>query len=190
METKALWDTGSQVSLISEKWILKNTPHSAVRSLSEIIGPEILDGRAVNKTPIPFSGWVELKFRLPSVSPTQLELIVPVLVAKDEEVGEEPIIGYNVIDHLLEMGIEPPRVVAEAVSTAFSFDCRKTEVFFKVMKSGDDGLSSGTVKISRENTTIPAGQTTMVRCSVRAGQLPAKQDALFDHVYVLSCQRG
>lgn len=134
VETKALWDTGSQVCLINEKWRQQNIPHTTLRSLTEIIGPGTLDGRAVNKTPIPLSGWVEIKFKLPSVSPTQLELVVPVLVVNEDGVGEEPIIGFNVIEHLLERGIDPPRVVTEAVSTAFSFDCKKTEVFLKVMK--------------------------------------------------------
>ncbi|XP_043970233.1 v-maf avian musculoaponeurotic fibrosarcoma oncogene homolog Gb isoform X1 [Gambusia affinis] len=102
VETRALWDTGSQVCLMSEKWRKQNLPHVTIRSLTEIIGPGILDGRAVNKTPIPFIGWVEVKFKLPSVSQTQLELWVPVLVAEEDAVGEEPIIGYNVIEYLLK----------------------------------------------------------------------------------------
>ncbi|KAK7878975.1 hypothetical protein WMY93_034189 [Mugilogobius chulae] len=36
-ETKALWDTGSQVCLINEKWRQRNIPHATVRSLSEIL---------------------------------------------------------------------------------------------------------------------------------------------------------
>lgn len=107
--TKALWDTGSQVCLINEKWRQQNIPHTTVRSIAEILGPGILDGRAVNQTPIHFSGWVEIKFRLPTEEAAQLELLVPV--------PEEPIIGFNVIEYLLERGIEPPRVMTEAPLT-------------------------------------------------------------------------
>ncbi|XP_019221791.1 uncharacterized protein LOC109204700 [Oreochromis niloticus] len=180
VKTTALWDTGSQVCLINEKWRQQNIPHLKVRSLTEIIGPGILDGRAVNQTPIPFSGWVEIKFGLPTEEAAQLELLVPVLVAQEDGVAEEPIIGFNVIEHMLERGIEPPRAVTEAVSTAFSIDCKKAEVFIKVMKSGDDGLGEGRVKTGRELMSIPPGQTRVVKCSVRAGPLPAGQDVLFE----------
>lgn len=51
-----------------------------MRSLSEILGPGILEGKAVNQNPIPFSGWVEVKFELRDSEATPLELQVPVLV--------------------------------------------------------------------------------------------------------------
>lgn len=172
-----------QVCLINEKWRYQHLPHTIVRSISEILGSDTLDGRAVNQTPIPFSGWVEIKFRLPTKEATQLELLVPVLVAYEDGVAEEPIIGFTVIEDLLERGIEPPHVVTGAVSTAFSFDCKRAEVFLNVMRSGGDGLGEGTVKTGKELTTLPAGATANVRCSVRAGPLPDRQD-------VPSYQRG
>lgn len=180
VKTKALWDTGSQVCLVSEKWRQQNTPHTTVRSLSEIIGPDILAGRAVNQTPIPFFGWVKIKFRLPTNEATQLELLVPVLITHEDGVAEEPIIGFNVFGYLLESGIDPPHVVTEAVSTAFSFKCKKAEVFLKVMRSGEDGLGEGTEKTGRALVTIPAGQTKAVKCRLRAGPLPDHQDVLFE----------
>lgn len=180
VKTRALWDTGSQVCLINEKWRQQNIPHTTVRSISEILGPATLDGRAVNQTPIPFSGWVEVKFKLPTEEATQLELLVPVLVAQEDGVAKEPFIGFNVIEYLLERGIEPPHVVTEAVRSAFSFDCRKAEVFVEVMKSGEDRLGEGTVKAGRELTAFPAGPTKAVKCSVRAGPLSDCQDVLVE----------
>ncbi|TRY57863.1 hypothetical protein DNTS_017659 [Danionella cerebrum] len=179
-ETKALWDTGSQVCLINEKWRQQNLPHTSVRSLSEIIGSGALDGRAVNQTLIPFSGWVEVKFALPTAKPVPFDLLVPVLVSSEYGVAEEPIIGFNVIEHLLEKGIEPPRVATEVISAAFSIDCKKAEVFLKVMKSGDDGADEGAVKTGRKLISIPAGKTKTVKCRVRAGPLSTHQDALFE----------
>ncbi|TRY57864.1 hypothetical protein DNTS_017660 [Danionella cerebrum] len=179
-ETKALWDTGSQVCLINEKWRQQNLPHTSVRSLSEIIGSGALDGRAVNQTLIPFSGWVEVKFALPTAKQVPFDLLVPVLVSSEYGVAEEPIIGFNVIEHLLEKGIEPPRVATEVISAAFSIDCKKAEVFLKVMKSGDDGADEGAVKTGRKLISIPAGKTKTVKCRVRAGPLSTHQDALFE----------
>lgn len=180
VETKALWDTGSQVCLVNESWRQENMPNTTVRDLTELMGPEVLDGRAVNQTPIPFSGWVEVTFKLPTDRGQQVELFVPLLVATGAGVAEQPIIGFNVIEHVLKMGIEPPCAISEAVSAAFSFDCKRTEVFLKVMRSGDDRLGEGTVKIGSETVTIPAGQTKAVKCFVRAGTLIDMQDVLFE----------
>lgn len=46
--------------------------------------------------------------------------------------AEEPIIGFHVIEHMLERGIEPPRAEKKDVSTVYSTDCKKAEVFLKV----------------------------------------------------------
>lgn len=117
---------------------------------------------------------------MPTEAAAQLELLVPVLVAREDGVAEEPFIGFNVIEYLLERGVEPPCVVTEAVSTAFSFECKEAEVFLKVMKSGNDGLGDGTVKMGRELMSIPAGQTRVIKCSVRVDPLPEHQDVLFE----------
>ncbi|KAG5855118.1 hypothetical protein ANANG_G00045560, partial [Anguilla anguilla] len=62
--TQALWDTGSQVTIINEKWRKSRLPHIQLRSTDEILGENgTIVGRAVNDTPIPFAGWVELQFK-------------------------------------------------------------------------------------------------------------------------------
>ncbi|XP_078798076.1 uncharacterized protein LOC111946953 isoform X1 [Oryzias latipes] len=180
VETKALWDTGSQVCLINETWRQRNMPNTTVRDLIELVGPDMLDGRAVNQTPIPFSGWVEVTFKLPTDTCSKIELLVPVLVASGVGVAEQPIIGFNVIEQVLKMGIEPPDAISDAVSTAFSFDCKKTEVFLKVMQNGEDGLGEGIVKLGCDTVTVPAGQTKTVKCFVRTGTLTDAQDVLFE----------
>lgn len=58
----------------------------------------------MNQTPILFNGWVEIKFRLPASEAPQLELLVPFLVTHEDGVAEV----FNVIEYLLERGIDPP----------------------------------------------------------------------------------
>lgn len=88
-------------------------------------------------------------------------------MANEDGVAEKPIIGYNVIENLLEKGVEPRDLVREAVSAAFSFDCKKTEVFLKLKKDRDDKLRESMVKVGMEFMTIPAGQKKTAKCSVR-----------------------
>ncbi|KAK7891779.1 hypothetical protein WMY93_023742 [Mugilogobius chulae] len=59
---------------------------------------ETLTVFAANDTPIPYIGWIEVSFRLDSDSSKTSELQVPILVCSDPAVASDPIIGYNVIE--------------------------------------------------------------------------------------------
>ena len=85
--------------------------------MDELLGEkETLIGRAANQTPIPFSGWVKIRFQLCSNSSLHPELLVPVLVSNEPGVAEPPIIGYNVIEHLMINGTERlPDITAKVV---------------------------------------------------------------------------
>ena len=64
-QVNALWDTGAQVSIVSNKWLKRNFPSIEVRNVSEILGEgQDLNIAAANGTDIPFLGFVELKFEL------------------------------------------------------------------------------------------------------------------------------
>ena len=97
---EALWDTGAQASLINDEWRKQHLPDSKVRPLEELLGDEPLVGLAANQTPIPFDGWVEVQFQLTSPH-SEETLLVPMLVSGDSKVAEQPIIGFNVIEELL-----------------------------------------------------------------------------------------
>ena len=63
---------------------------------------------------------------------------MPVLVSKEQGIGQPPIIGYNVIQHLVSKGMEQhPDVVPEVVREAFSFNCRKS-VALILVRSWDE----------------------------------------------------
>ena len=64
-ETKALWDTGSQISLISQQWIDNHDGTVEVLKLSKLLGRE-LDVQGVGGFKIPYEGYVLLKFEISS----------------------------------------------------------------------------------------------------------------------------
>ena len=57
-EAEALWDTGAQVSIVSEHFLQHNFPGRNLRNISESIKCE-LNITAVNGTLIPYKGWAE-----------------------------------------------------------------------------------------------------------------------------------
>ncbi len=98
---EALWDTGAQASIINADWRERHLPHTTVRPIEELLGPGTLTGLAANHTEIPFDGWVEVSFRLRDDTGSKGTLQVPMLVASDASVAENPIIGYNIIKEII-----------------------------------------------------------------------------------------
>ncbi|RXN18496.1 H-2 class II histocompatibility I-E beta chain-like protein [Labeo rohita] len=78
----------------------KYAPGVTLRSITEATdAPDNLSLVAANGASMPYSGWVEISFKLASPVTKQRELIIPVLVLKDQELAR-PIIGVqNGTDH-------------------------------------------------------------------------------------------
>ena len=91
-----LWDTGAQVSIISNEFVKRNFPDVAVRDISELLNTK-LNLTAANGSEMPYIGWVELNFRLSSCNN---DLIVPFLVT--EQYLDSPLIGFNVIEEIIK----------------------------------------------------------------------------------------
>ena len=100
-ETSALWDTGSQISIISSDFLKRHFPYMQSKSLEEILETSLVELHAVNNSPIPYSGFVELGFELTASheSDNSLLLNVPFLIS-DCTIAN-PIIGYNVIEEII-----------------------------------------------------------------------------------------
>ena len=94
--TEALWDTGAQVSIISGHFLDKTFPYLQVREILELIEAD-LSLTAANGSPIKYTGWVQLDFKL---SPEQVTLHVPFLVTKEQ--FDLPVIGFNVIEQSIK----------------------------------------------------------------------------------------
>ena len=94
VEVKMLWDTGAQVSLISESWLQENflPTEYTIRPVSELIdGEELSIEGAVAGSAIPYIGYTPLSFQLGRVQRQQL--LVPFLVTTAKT--SIPIVGSN-----------------------------------------------------------------------------------------------
>ena len=97
-KTFVLWDTGSQISLLSQQYLTGNFPQLEVKHLEELLGEEIeLDLCAANNSSFPYSGYVELEFNVCSKDSSGLS--VPFLVTESRLF--RPLLGYNVIKELV-----------------------------------------------------------------------------------------
>ena len=105
LDVECLWDTGSQVALVSKLWVQQNvTGEVEVRPLRELIGHEI-HLEAAGGSSIPYEGSIEMTF-----GTDKQEILVPFLVTSENI--QRPIIGYNVITKITR---EDRNVVRELI---------------------------------------------------------------------------
>ena len=62
LKTTALWDTGAQVSIVSNDWICENLPNAKIQGVEELLDVNNLDLKAANRTALPYSGCLRLIF--------------------------------------------------------------------------------------------------------------------------------
>lgn len=104
IKVQALWDTGAQVSIMSEAWKSDNLPDSKIFPISNLLSDyETLNVRAANGSEIPSKGWIEVKLSLNDAKTKTSgsdEILVPVLVSRD--IAQRPIIVFNAIEEIMK----------------------------------------------------------------------------------------
>lgn len=178
---EALWDTGAQASIINDEWRKQHLPDSQVRSLEELLGEEPLVGLAANQTKIPFTGWVEVQFKLTDPH-TEETLLVPMLVSGDSKVAEQPIIGFNVIEELLsrwDKGMRKSDAI-QKVSRLFSVEVKSARSVLKIMHPTNASLNVGTVQVGKRGIRLAAEQVTTIFASAHAGARFTGDSMLFN----------
>ena len=99
-KVEVLWDTGSMVTLVDRVWLDQHFPGKEIHPVAEFLGRDDLNLRAANASEISFDGVVVMNFTLKEGE--EGGVVVPVLVASQQIT--EPILGYNVIEHLILTG--------------------------------------------------------------------------------------
>ncbi|KAL0152786.1 hypothetical protein M9458_052509 [Cirrhinus mrigala] len=161
---KALWDTGAQSSIVNDPWRLNHLPLTVIRPISELLEDETLTVLAANDTHIPYIGWIEVSFRLGSDPTTTNNLQVPILMSSDPAVASDPIIGYNVIEAIMNVDEGKTkcgkRQLAQKVSRAFAITVKTAHRVVKLMQNGDS--ENGVVHTGGKRVFLPANQITTV----------------------------
>ena len=104
-----LWDTGSMVSLADRLWVAANFPDNEILPVADFLDGEDLKLCAANSTEIKFDGVILLTFGLKEEDDL---FVVPVLVSSQPMT--EPILGFNVIEHLVLEGKEEERKLLQS----------------------------------------------------------------------------
>ena len=159
-EFNVLWDTGSMVSLVSRKWLATHFPNMSVIDVAEFLGKE-LSLTAANKTVIHFDGVVILKFTLGDED----GFLVPVLVSSGDV--SDPILGYNVIEHLLVHGSEEQKSLLKE-SLKNGERAVEVDMLAAAMEEKYNDPDFLTDIKAASDVKVPAGRKMQIKCRVKA----------------------
>ena len=171
--SEVLWDTGAQVSIISNEFLRRNFPDVVVKDISELLNTK-LSLTAANGSEIPYIGWVELNFRLSSCNN---ELKVPFLVT--EQYLDSPLIGFNVIEEIVKDSDEDV-ALSQAVASSFTdLDSQTASVFVNFIQGlNQEELCS--IKTTKRDITIPANHSQRVTWRANTGPVERATPVLFE----------
>lgn len=116
-------------------------------------------------------GWIPVEFKLSRSDTSSASLLVPVLVSSDPNVAEDPIIGFNVIEEVIneqlkqQQGVTASDRATEIVSSAFDIDSGEAKTFIQLMHAHQSSSSEGIlVRTGKSKVVLHPGKVTTVRC--------------------------
>ena len=171
---KALWDTGAMVSLVSSDWLNKNIPDHELLSVEQYLEGDEMHLCAANNTKVEVEGVVVLNFGIGQA----FEIPVPFIVTKDNL--ENPIVGYNVIKHIVSLDIEGfPELLKNSCPT---LNKSKTDAVIALVKK--DVMEECEAKVM-EKTVIPANTRYRIKCRTDFEASEMKQNVLFTSIFII-----
>ena len=179
-QVEALWDTGSQVCVVSRKWQQTHLPLEVLRNVDELlrVGEE-LNLEAMNGTDIPFDGWIEVRFKLAGDNTTADELTVPFLVGQQDQ--EYPITGFNVIEEVLRTHSGNFQVANAIIQQSFpSVHHTKVGALVNLIQTRSQDTGTTAVKVGKRDVMLPKGEARKVKCRIHLGPVPEGMPMIFE----------
>ena len=167
---EVLWDTGSMISLVDRGWVQENFPEEKIYSVSEFLEDSELRVQAANATTIKFDGVMLLKFSVDGGEGFD----VPMLIASGEI--SEPILGYNVIEHLVLNGTSEQCDALQSSLGKGKVEMKPLVSLIQQKANNPDFLTE--VKAST-TTRVPAGHRVQMKCRVKAQGNAEEQTVYF-----------
>ena len=181
VKVEALWDTGAQVSIISEGHLNQILPEVAIQSIEELLGDRTLNLQAANGTRIPFVGWVDVNLKLlrPDES-EKCDIHVPFLVSAQPL--DLPIVGYNVIEEIVKTSgsTSDEDYLEQAFMSSFPFESPTQASALVNFIQTNTQSELCTLKTGKNKVLIPKRGTMKVPCRANTGEIKTRTPVLFE----------
>ena len=161
VDSQVLMDTGSMISMVDLPWIEENLPDATILPLTDFLENTDVTFKAANDTDVPMVGVVVVDFTMGSCT-----LHVPFLVTSSHM--SNPILGFNVMVHLITSGSQTREDVIDAlVKSTKTIAANKISVMVTLVEQNftdDDFL--GDLRVVK-GCVVPAKGTIRVRCKIK-----------------------
>ena len=176
---EVLWDTGAQVSIVSESFLKSQLSSVQIQDIEQLLGSNgSISLQAANGTDIPYCGWVEIGVRL--TNENEAEIRVPFLVT--EEDIEQPIIGFNVIELMVkntEGEVDGDKLLGRMMKSFHRSRDSDIQALIGIIRANDSG-DLCLVKSTKKSHIVPAGQTVHLPCRANTGPVHRKTPVIFE----------
>ena len=156
-----LWDTGCMITLVDSTWVKQNFPVKKIYYIKEFLHNEVLQVRAANSTEINFDGVLLFDFKLNDNLQT---ITVPFLVSSEDI--SEPILGYNVIGHLVFKQNGKIENFLNSTFVSKYSDDKIAQLVALIQEKAEDFGFIDKVKVST-TMVIPAGCCSSIKVKVK-----------------------
>ncbi len=157
-----------QVSIVSSKWKKKHIPDAEVRTVGELLEERELHLTAANGMSIPYEGWMKVEFCLLANTETggrDRHLLVPILIASSEL--EKPIIGFNVIEELVQANAVqqiPLSSLVNTLSSSLEVSPRKAKAVLSLLKKRKNSSNCQIVRLWRRPVILSRHERVSISC--------------------------
>ncbi len=159
-KAKCLYDTGAQVSMISRELLKLYGIQGEVRDVRELL--EDLEIQSASNTKIPFEGYIMLNLRLDGWGSQVIK--APFLVT--EQQLENPIIGTNVIEQLVQVTDKLEKSVADQIfqQSFKSLNAKKLKSLVNMIRKVQQKSVSAVVTCNKKKIVIPKNCQRKIKC--------------------------
>ena len=172
IEVKSLWDTGSQVSLISLAWLTRHFKDFKIKSIKDLLGDEI-DLEAVGGKRIPYVGYVLLTFTMGNAN-----LDVPFLVTSEKIL--QPILGFNIISSLAKADDLSARAMTDDFRKSFKdIDDEKIKALVSFLET-QEPRRLATVTTYKQGAIIRKNSEISIPCKVQGCTVDRRLPVVFE----------
>ena len=157
---RVLWDTGSMVSVVDKKCVSQNFPEKELLSVDKVLGGENIQIKAANHTDISVEGVLLFEF---SLCHDTSGFTVPFLVT-DQNIAE-PIVGYNVIEHLVVNCSDMDTMFLKSSLIGVSSNIFETVISLIQEKASEPDFL--TIVKTNADVIIPAKSSTQIKGKIK-----------------------
>ena len=150
------------VSLVSRAWLEKEFPSLQIHPVEDFVGDRGgIDLRAANNSNVTVDGVVVADFQIPNT--IDLNIAVPFLVTNNQI--DLPVVGYNVIEYLLESCPDPTYIQSIIIESLPSIKPLEAKAVINIIQENRNDILA--MVRTTKSKIIPKNSVSHVQCRIR-----------------------